>query len=325
MTRRAQLSSFMDLAQGYSKPKNKPVLAEVSAPSVQTTNRFTYQSYFDDTLLEKAVLLASPNEPIIKSTAKRESIPGYAVGLHPSSECPVAIQFEIGGQPSSSSVITLVPGQVIRPHGLPKGMDSGNFSGFTWGLPFGWLGGGNANLHVFQTPDADVSWPGRPEIIFHRARFAVVQIAGVPAAALFNWPTRFPWVLGSNEQSIQQRNQPIIAVEPTRIEMSLRKSAVAAATTMRILIQSSDAFDVDRVDAPILTNSRFVEEIWGTYTAAGIGGNLGNAFPVMELSGGPLPRLGCNNKTAGGICLVDITGTWAASPAFVDIVRYGRL
>lgn len=320
------LASFMDLANGRVRPTNKPVLAEISAPSVQTTNRFAFQSYMDSTLLQNAVLLAAPNEPIIKSTAKRETIPGYAVGLHPSSECPVAIQFEIGGQPSSSSAITLVPGQILRPHGLPKGMDSGNFSGFTWGLPFGWLGGGVANLHVFQTPDADESWPGRPEIIFHRARYAIVSVAGAPAVTTpFNWPTRFPWVLGSNEQSIQQRNQPIIAVEPTKIELSLRLPALLAAATIRFVIQSSDAMDWDRLGAAILTGPRFVEHIFGTYGASGVAGNLANQFPVEEISSGPLLRFGCNNPTAGGVSLINSGGSAELVEAFVDITRYGKL
>lgn len=335
-----KLESFMDLSQGRGKKEStKPVLPEISAPSVQVTNRYAFQSYFDDTLLEKAVLVAAPNEPIIASTKKHETIPGYAIGLHPSSECPVAIEFEIGGQPSSSSAITLVPGQIIRPHGLPRGMESGNFSGFTYGLPMGWLGGGVVNLHVFPTSDADVSWPGRTEVIIQRQRMQILAPADVPAGvgslAPFNWPTKFPFILGFNEQGIIQRNQPVLAMEPTRVEMSLRLATLAAAATMRIMIQASDAFDLARATAPyakkpdnsqpaILTPVRFVDYTWGSYTpVAGIpAGSFDTAFPTDDAIPGPWQRLGCNNFDAGGIILVDATGTLAGS--FVDVVRYAR-
>ena len=43
------------------------------------------------------------------------------------------------------------------------------FEGFDYGLPFGWLGGGAATLVVFKTRDADVYWPGNPEIIYTKS------------------------------------------------------------------------------------------------------------------------------------------------------------
>src|SRR5260221_7507391 len=161
------LREYNAVARSEASPQTRSILPETSAPVQQISRLFLYQSYFDSTLLQNAILEQTRNSPIVESTVQENQIPGYAIGLHPSSQTPVAIQFKLGAQPSSSQAIVLKPGQVVRPHGLPRGMNSGAFSGFRWGLPFGWLGGGVATLLVFSTPDADVSWPGTPEVIFH--------------------------------------------------------------------------------------------------------------------------------------------------------------
>jgi hypothetical protein len=280
---------------------------------------FNFQSYFDDTLLERAILQQLTNDPIVASTQKEEQVAGYAIGLHPASQTPVAVQFKIGGQPTSSQAITLKPGQIVRPHGLPPGMKQGSFSGFTWGLPFGWLGGGVATILVFQTPDSDVLWPGNPEVIFHRQRMLIADGAALPTEAPFNWPLRFPWVnaiQGTN--NLNQRGQPSIAVDPTRIMMRLRLANLAAPADMRVIYQASNDFDLDEDGLAIETPVAAFDMTWGQWASFGAGA-LGTQFPFQSL-----PDLGWKpSADLGGVVLasqdVNLIG------AFVDVVRYGRL
>lgn len=315
---------FAAVARSEAAPKITSILPETSAPVQQISRLFAYQSYFDNTLLENAILLQNRNEPIVSSTVKEEQIPGYAIGLHPSSQTPVALQFKIGGQPTSSQAIILKPGQIVRPHGLPRGMSSGAFSGFRWGLPFGWLGGGVATLLVFQTPDADVAWPGNPEVIFHRQRMKILDPAVVTADAPYNWPVRFPWTQAfQGANAISQQGQPAIAVEPTRVLMRLRMDTLGAAAVMRVLIQASNDFDLDSAGDPVLTPVGFIDVTWGTIAGVGVTGNLNTQYPIVEI-GEVIGRLGADD---GGLRLIDATSGAGLPLAdqYVDVVRYGRL
>ena len=277
---RAALSSFdafEQVARGERSPEVRPLMPDSASPAQQISRVFTQQSYFDDALLEKAILAQKRNEPIVQSTFKEEQIPGYAIGLAPWSQTVVAIQFKIGGQPTSSQALVLKPGQIVRPHGLPRGMASGSFSGFAWGLPFGWLGGGLATIIVFQTPDADASWPGDSEVVFHRTRMRIKAPAAAPTNALKNWPLRFPWtqaLQGAN--SVPQQGQPAVAItQPTQVLMRLRLTTLAAPATMRIIAHESNDFDLDSAGAVITSPSGFIDFTWPSFAAAGIGaGNL---------------------------------------------------
>lgn len=314
------LRHYNDIATSQSAPRAQSILPEVSAPCQQVTKIFPYQSYYDDTLLQTAVLSQPPNQPIIQSTLATQAIPGYAIGLSPDSDTPVAIRFNLGAQTSSSQTIILAPGQVVRPFGIPVGADRGAFSGFDWGLPFGWLGGGVATLLVFSTPDSDVAWPGQPEIVFQRQRMIVSDQASLPAAAPFNWPLRFPWQHMFNS-TIQQYGQPQFSITPSRVMMRLRLNTLAAPATMRMLFQGSNEFDIGATGTgtPSTTPVSYFPITWGSFAASGGAGDLATQYPVEQLEDSFI-RLGCDN---GGVSLVSSDA--ALIGQYVDVVRYGRL
>lgn len=322
MSRHAMsFKDFSGAARSEMSLNSTSLVPQTSAPAQQVSRHFEYQSYFDDTELERALLVQNSNEPIVQSTFQEEQIPGYAIGLHPSSQTCVAIQFKVGGQHTSSMPIILRPGQIVRPHGLPPGIKDGSFSGFAWGLPYGWLGGGLATLLVFSTPDADAAWPGNIEIPFHRQRMQITSIAGAPANARKNWPLRFPWPQALRGVSnIPQQGEAAISINPTRVLMSLRLQEMTAVGNMRIIAQESNDFDLDSAGAVIATPVRFKDFVWPTYTDPAIAGNLGAAFP-LEWMPNEIVRLAADD---GGIALVDLDGG-VLTDAFVDVVRYGTI
>lgn len=330
------LANFRHLARGGEPVEEKhSVLPDTNQPGTSVTILFPYQSYFDDTLLEKALLLQSKNSPIVDSKTPvtgtvatpmvTTNVGGYAFGLHPSSQTPVAVLPLVGGQPSSPAPIILKPGQIYRPHGRP-GNQNGSFSGLNWGIPFGWLGGGMATLYVFSSPDSDVAWPGNAEVIFHRQRMKVYDPADLGPTVVnapYNWPLRFPWTQAlRGASSIPQNGAAIISIsEPTRVVMSLRLGSLAVATRMRILMQRTNDFDLDGAGAVINTPVRFQDYVWGTYAANGGAGNLGTNYPVVEIAG-PAYRIAADD---GGVVLVDMGGASAIGGEYVDVVRYGKI
>ncbi len=302
--------------------KHHTILPDTDSPGVAITALFPFQSYFDSTLLETALLIQSTNQPIIDSTLKKMQIGGYSFGLHPSSQTPVAVQPIVGGQSASPQAIVLHPGQIYRPHGRTDGR-AGQFSGFNWGLPFGWLGGGMATLYVFPSSDADVAWPGDSEVIFHRQRMQIVAPGFLPANAPKNWPLRFPWTQAlRGAASIPQQGAAVISIaEPTRVMMSLRMPSLGTASDMRMIIQESNDFDLDSAGAVIAGLGRFDTYTWGTYAANGGAGNLATNYPVVQYDG-PLVRLAADD---GGVTLVDMSAGGDLTEEYVDVVRYGKL
>lgn len=314
------LADYNMVAKSQAVQPVESVVPSSDAPVQQITKQFTYQSYFDYTLLERAILSQPTNSQIIQSTMEESQIPGYAIGLHPSSETPVAIEFRVGGQSSSSQAIILKPGQVVRPHGLPRGTESRQFSGFRWGLPFGWLGGGVATLLVFPSPDADVSWNGNKEVIFHRQRMVIYNSGALPTNAPHNWPLNFPWTQAlQGSVPVSMQGQPLITVEPTKTIMRLVSPGIATPETMRIIFQGTNDFDTDSAGNVVLSPVGFVDQVWGTFTPVGTG-NLAAQFPYIVL-GDTLAALGADD---GGVALVDV-GTGNIAGLYVDVVRYGRL
>lgn len=309
--------SFAEFALATKVPDRQSVLADIFSPAQMLSRTFKYQSYFDSTLREKALIQQPRNEPIVD--VQETQMSGYAIGLHPDSEAPVAVQFLVGGQGSSSAPLLLKPGQIVRPHGLPKGLSSGSFSGFRYGLPFGWLGGGNVTLFVFQTADAKANWIDNTEVIFHRARYVIKAGAG----ALFNtpnWPMRFPWVnalYGTN--SVPQSGQPVIAIaRPSRILVTVRLTSLAdPGGTIRMYVQGSQDFGLDSAGDPIVTEAVFTEipvPGYAVYAGVPVAG-----FPTFEITG-PAARLAADDGT------VEFVSELAAlQGATVDVVRYGYL
>jgi hypothetical protein len=305
-------------------PKDKGVrgrvlTGEVNAPAVEVSTSFVYQSYFNDTLAEKAILPQPPSDPIVPSTLKRVDLAGYAVGLTPSSEAPVAIQFHTGQQQGASPVLRLKPGQVIRPFGRP-GPDAAQFSGFSFGLPFGWLGGGTVSLILFRTSDAWVDWPGSlNEYVFHRLRLRILPtVPPLPTTPPYNWPLRFPWVQASSgSAALSQRGQPGFVVTPTRTLLRLRLDSLAAPETMRMLFCGTNDLAIGPDGLVNLNDVVAYDVVWGTWSQVGAG--PGTQYQFQFLTDGP-ERLSADN---GGVILTTNDANIAGQ--YVDIVRYGRL
>lgn len=296
------------------------------APASEISGVFAYQSYFDDTLLQRAILAQPPNQPIVPSTLQSLDQAGYAIGLHPSSQTPVAIQFKSGAQGGQSTTMILKPGELLRPHGLGGSSrnNPGQFSGFNYGLPFGWLGGGSYRLIVMKTADATVKWIDHVELIFHRQRLQIYALnkAPVPSQATlnYNWPLYFPWpqaIQGAN--ALTQRGQPAIAVQPTRTAMMLRLATLADASTMRCMFVGTDDFAQDAAGAIQLSDvPAAVDVVWGTWTSLAVVNYL-SQYPTQMFSG-ELERFQAPNGS-----VIAVTSDAELEGQFVDVVRYGRL
>ncbi len=306
--------------------KGVPITGEQNAPALETTEIFPYQSYFDDALLEKAIFPQPANAGIVPTTLKQLDLSGYAVGLHPSSETPVAIRFKTGAQQGASPVFRLKPGQVLRPHGRPHGKESsGQFSGLEWGLPQGWLGGGAATLVLFRTADATVHWNDHNEVAFYRTRLPVFAPAAVPTdvTAAKNWPGRFPWAFAQfGTTGLNQRGRAALSLQPTRTLIRLREVALLAPASMRVLFFGADvlAQGGPPLATTTLTDVGFIDVTWGGPYSAGAGVGLALTAMPLQMLTGEFERLSCN---LGGIALMALDAEIEGS--FVDVVRYGRL
>lgn len=322
LPRLGSIADYAKTAKSQAPSDVRPMINQSQAPAQQISFRFPYQSYYDDALLQNALLSQNTNSPIVDTNftlKRRDQIPGYSVGLHPSSETPLAMKFLVGGQSSSAQAIVLTPGQIVRPHGLLAGSKDGSFSGIEWGIPFGWLGGGLATIVVFQTPDSDASWPGNKEILFHRQRMQIADAGSLPTDAPKNWPIRFPWIQAfAGADTANQSGSPVVALEPTRTIMRLRLASLAAPADMRVIFQETQDFDVDAADAIIATPASGFDMTWGTWASFGAG-NLGTQYQLQSLTDLGF-RLGADN---GGMVLASADA--ALIGQYVDVARYGRL
>lgn len=329
----SKLSAFYGAALGQVSAQGQTnVLPDTESPVVTLSRLYPYQSYFDSTDLEKAIVQQNPQDPIATLTKEDLQLPGYGIGLHPSSETPVAVQLRTGGKSATSSPLVLKPGMVYFPSGTERGY---GFSGFTFGLPFGWLGGGLATLVIYQMPSSKSAYDTNAEVIFHRQRMKVYQPADLVAApagpgqlsqAPYNWPLRFPWVEAVRSQSlnISQRGQATFSVvKPTKVIMALRGvSTLAAAASMRMIFQATDDFtrNPNNIVSPL--NPIYQDVSWPAFASVGAGGDLATQNPQIFFDHNTFPpRVAANN---GGVVLVDTSGG-ALSGCFVDVVRYGHL
>lgn len=315
----------------------RSVVGNSDAPAFEVTDTFPIQSYLSSTLFEHAILAQTPNDLIVPSTVQKIQVAGYAIGLHPSSQTPVAVQLDTGAQQGASPVYRLKPGEILRPHGRPGGVGTnGNFSGFRWGLPFGWLGGGSAMLVVFRTPDADALWTGNPEVMFHRFTFPITsalalaaQIAGFAGVVEFaipiNWPIRFPWLNARRSTLFYGEfatvgGEGALAITPTRTLVRLRQGdgvagniTLLAPADMRLMMYSMDETRISTGDALDLEQPVFQDITWGTFTA------INGETPSMMLTG-EIARLGGNTGM-----VMPVSGSPELSGLFVDFIRYGYL
>lgn len=253
----------------------------------QIPANFAIQSYFDRVLLQTAILPQPPGNPIVDSTRQYAQTPGVGFALHPSSQSPVAIRAK--GGDVDTAVITLTPGQKII---------TGRFTEFEWGLPFGWLGGGNVVLYVIHNEKADVVFPSaRMPIIFHRQTIRVQ--AAVPLA-IPNLPLAFPW---SNAFSgVQPVNGgPIFAIDPD-VTLLVTESSPPG--------PNSFWASWDQVPAvnPAFATIQYLL-----------------SFPTPASSGSIIwlpPELG---KLAGDAAVLSFFDDVGMVGIYIDVTRYGRL
>lgn len=315
--------------------KGQVLAGDAKAPAYELPVLFPYQSYFDNVLGPRAIYAQPANNPIVPSTMpdKPVTVTGYALGLHPSSECPMSVQFFTGAQQGASATFRLKPGEIIRPHGRPDGHGHpGSFSGFTYGLPFGWLGGGSALLVVFRTADSHAFWIDHNEVMYHRIRLPILAPAALPAFAAmqYNWPTRFPWPEAisaiDSPAGITQRGQPALAVHPTRTLMRLASvtgSALLNPAPMRIYFRIADVLAMGPPGPTLNPNDvAFTDYVWGSYAQQAGAPAPYNASTPMTILTGELERLACNQ---GSIVLGSEDPALNDGGGFVDFVRYGRL
>lgn len=300
--------------------------SETLGTVVQITERYPLQSYFDalaeaTTPKSMAVLVQPTGEPIIKSTKKStDNQSGYCIAVTPDSEAPLAISFDFGDA-GASAVVVVRPGEVYVPAGDKQ------FKGFSYGLPFGWLGGGVVTFNVYKSPNARVDFASKPDkVLFHRFR---TTILAAPAGAFVppeyvNWPSKFPWNKAYFYQTgvapaIQASKPSMVIKEPEAVlRLNTGGVDIAATNVCRMVFFGTDAFGIgaDGVTASSADNL-FYDLNWPIPTNIAVGTD---AKPVIDL---PLPiaRLASNQW---GVAIY-APALSALIGMTVDIARYGRL
>lgn len=304
---------------------------------------FPLQSYLDSSFespaagpVGQAVSDQPTNTGFVQSTIKEKQSTGYAVGLAPWSEAPCAIQFLASGKGGNSNSLVLRPGEVMTPHGAPDTLAADNkinFSGIRYGLPFGWLGGGQVTLYVFKTPGSIPDWStDRREILFHRFQTVIRESSNTPPNPnRVNWPTRFPWnaiyrgITGV--PFVDQRNTPVLCIEPTRVLLRLNCPEVGLVNPnpFRVVWWGSDDLAIPVSTAttpspppavPSVVTSAYWQNAWPLdATFAGVGQKPLVAIPPDFL------KLAANTYGMSVECQV---GNETANLT-VDVLRYGRL
>ena len=310
------------------------------SPPVQVSAVFPYQSYFDNTLLDTAVQLQGAGRSILDNAAtpaKDSDVGGYGVALDPSSETPIAISFKSKQGSGTSAAVILRPGQSVFPFG--RGADDA-FSGFRWGLPLGWLGGGLVTLTVLQSPRAEMEWAGlRRQMIFHRMTLPILAKGATIIATNIspNWPLRFPSI-GTRRTSqsgiVSQALAPVLAVEPTLtlVRLVTTTGVITIPPTVRFLFYATKEFDLNGANAFASTPVGFEDEGFPSVAQLGAGG--APQCPVLTLTSGLLAAIGIDSPSGGttgmGVVAIDRgdgddVSTAGAAGGYIQVVRYGRL
>jgi len=293
---------------------------------VQLTEQFPIQSYFDaaaelTTPPSTAALVQPTNSNIIQSTLKdKANQGGYAIGLAPWSQSPLALRINFG-EGGNSSAVTLRPGQVFRPNGKQR------FQGFEYGLPYGWLGGGMATLFIFKTEGAEVWWEGeQAEVLFHRFRTTI--LAGPATAPSYrNWPNRFPWsqmyrYRGVGVTPISQQGQPSLAISRTTkvlLRLNVGATVITADQDARMIFWGTDDFGIGADGITAVNSDNFFEDVsFPDPAAIVLGGTQNNPIVSVDVS---TAGLGAN---AWGVNIVAPPASVLVGKT-VDICRYGIL
>lgn len=290
---------------------------------IQFSELWPLQSYFDaaaelTTPQSTAALEQPPTNGIVPSTRRdKSSQGGYSLGLAPWSQTPVAVQFSFGAEGSSSPVV-LKPGQLYTPNG------DGRFVGFEYGLPFGWLGGGNATLFLFKTKQAKVDWMGdQSEILFHRLRTTI--LAGPAAAPSYrNWPNRFPWpqMFRYNALGTQMQNgKPSLAIARTTkilLRLNIAAGTITGDNTARVMFWGTDDFGTGADGLTAVNTDQFFQDISFPDPALLVAGWTDNPMVALD------PDIAGTASNTWGISIVAPAGSVLVGKT-VDICRYGLL
>ena len=292
---------------------------------------FAWQSFFDSTQLGQAIAVQPQNELIVPSTLTTVPTPGFGLGLHPDSQVPVAVRFKSSAGVSDSQVMVLTPGQIVYPQGCAP------FSGFDCGLPFGWLGGGTAELVVMKTPQAAVWWAPGAEVVIQRQR-VVIQADGAAPTFSLGLPVGFPWKnaqrfnAAAPTQPFPQGAQAVISATPTRTELKLRLTTLAADARVLLLVKNSQAFDTGPgTPAPLSGEVEGFPILFNAIVGAfAYFPTVGFTFPVP---GNQLAAAGQGDHYPGVLlagddatfCVLNESGNAALTGAFIDVVRYALI
>lgn len=315
--------------QADIEPPKVFVLPDSRAAATQVSKTFPYQSYFDDTLLWLAIREQNNNNPIVQSTFDQQQLSGYAIGNHPDSETPIAVVFSGEGRQSGSAAHIIPPGGIVTPAKGSTGGEDG-FQSFSWGLPYGWLGGGTATIVIFQTPDAWANWTPRSQVLFHRFRSIILAPGDLPALLSFtwpfNWPTRFPnFVMQrGNAPAVPQQGAAQIAISQPGQTIFRVQTTVATAASIKALFYRTTDFSDEITSVPATIPLDAVEFTVPAHTAYPYPAGYAE-YTIFE---GPeeLSRLGCNGKqtfTQGGVYFVSDDAN--LQNQYIDVCRYGYL
>lgn len=290
------------------------------------TFNFPYQSFFNDTQLQQAILPQPVNSDIVPSTLETIACGGFGVGLHPDSQTPVAIKFKANAGIPDSQTMVLSPGQIVYPHGCAP------FSGFSCGLPFGWLGGGYAQLVIMKTPEAAEWWAPGTEVVIQRLRM-IVQADGAAPTFRYGLPIGFPWknALRYNTTTptspFPQGGQAIISAIPTRTELKLRLTTLAADALVHMIVRNGNPFDISQTGA--LSNEAEIIPVlfpaivgaYGYYPTAGFTRPITGAQLAAAGQGSLSPGVSLCGDDAD-FALMNESGDATLTGAYVDITRY---
>lgn len=265
---------LQDAIAGVPRDVINPLGHDDNAPVAELALDFAMQSMLVAAVSQYAILPQAPNQPIVQSTLKESQHSGYAIALSSDSEMPVAIKFKggSGGQKTSSAVIILTPGEIVRPVGM-----NGSFSGFDYGLPQGWLGGGKGRLVIFKSPDSYLRYVGvgSDASLFHQMAYTIVAADNITQPP--NWPRTFPWLNASSQlnaagvataAAVAQGSKGRIVARTTKtlFELVCNVAGLAAATTVNTYIHKDGAAipvigeDLVFPPAPVGSNSSVLLE-----------------------------------------------------------------
>lgn len=295
---------------------------------------FPCQTWFDSTAEGvtpnpgHGMLEQTSNEGIVKQSMQASQMSGYAIGLSPRSETPIAVRVQMDGSGGFSTAIILRPGEIISPGGYANGQHRG-FTALQWGLPYGWLGGGFACLVVFRSPDSLPRWDTGREVIFHRFQTSIRSAALAAAAPQRrNWPTRFPWPHAFQAVNINialdRSGSPLLAVHPTKTLLRLNGNVgMPVGETCRLVMYGSECFDLAPLDG--LTTLASGTAFWDFNWPAN---NYLDANGVPWPTHNPYIRLPDEiSDMAANAWGIEIQ-TYPAGPLIektVNVVRYGKI